>query len=107
MGTGTAGLELWWLSLPDSEHGQEKWARVQGLLLVPFSTQGSPRSAALRNSKKEWGVLLRRLPHPKSTHWVGEKHPPPSSKEETSLVSLPGEEKLSLTDKGLKSPVTL
>lgn len=57
VGTGTAGLELWWLVLPlsNSEHGQEEWERVQGLFLVPFSTQGSPRAAALRNSKKDVG----------------------------------------------------
>lgn len=57
VGMGSAGLELWWLvlPLPDSEHRQEKRARVQGLFLVPFGTKGSPRSAALRNSKKDVG----------------------------------------------------
>lgn len=39
-GRAQLDVELLWLvlPLPDSEHGQEKWERVQGLFLVPFST---------------------------------------------------------------------
>lgn len=102
IGAGVAGAASTQLRAWAGEMG--KCSRVvPGALQHPRVTHGS----GTEKFQEGCGVLLRRAPHPKSTIGVGEKHPPPFSRAETSLVSLLGEEKPSLINRELKSPVTL